>query len=430
MAASVLTNNSAMIALQNLRSTNQNLAEINSQISTGKKVATAKDNAAVFAISSVMESDVAGFKAISESLSLGGSTLAVASNGAKQVGQLLNEIKGKIVAANEGNVDRQKLQDEVSSLRSQIEGIVNAAQFNGLNLLSNTDKTAGSSTVDILSSLDRASDGTVTASQISVGKQDLSTQQQNITGTALVAAADNLTGAAAGTATAIAGAATPATQAVTIDAVSAGFGFSIAISGGAVGAAGLNTGGSNDISYVARDGDTAEDAARGLADAFNQFIAEKDGSDPTVVPSTIRATATGGTVTITGSSVAGDNFSVNFQSFAATGNTIGGGLSGLANIDVSTEAGAESALGEIEGLIQTTINAQAAFGTAEKRVELQNEFMSSLVDSFKSGIGALVDADLEEASARLQALQVQQQLGVQALSIANQAPQNILALFR
>ena len=86
MSASILTNNSAMIALQNLRSTNQSLSDVNSQISTGKKVATAKDNAAVFAISAVMESDVSGFKAISESLSLGGSTVAVASNGAKQVG--------------------------------------------------------------------------------------------------------------------------------------------------------------------------------------------------------------------------------------------------------------------------------------------------------------------------------------------------------
>ena len=84
----------------------------------------------------------------------------------------------------------------------------------------------------------------------------------------------------------------------------------------------------------------------------------------------------------------------------------------------------------VEGFIQTAVDAQAALGTAEKRIEIQNEFVSSLIDSMKAGIGALVDADLEETSARLQALQVQQQLGIQALSIANQAPQNILALFR
>ena len=52
------------------------------------------------------------------------------------------------------------------------------------------------------------------------------------------------------------------------------------------------------------------------------------------------------------------------------------------------------------------------------------------MDAMKSGIGSLVDADMEEASARLQALQVQQQLGVQSLSIANQSPQTILSLFR
>ena len=80
--------------------------------------------------------------------------------------------------------------------------------------------------------------------------------------------------------------------------------------------------------------------------------------------------------------------------------------------------------------IRATINAQAVFGNGEKRVEIQNVFMNSLIDSFKSGIGSLVDADLEAASARLQALQVQQQLGIQALSIANQQSQNILALFR
>ena len=92
--------------------------------------------------------------------------------------------------------------------------------------------------------------------------------------------------------------------------------------------------------------------------------------------------------------------------------------------------GADDALDKIEGLIQTSIDAAASFGSAQGRLETQADFISGLSDSLKSGIGALVDADMEEASARLQALQVQQQLGVQALSIANQAPQSILSLFR
>ena len=81
-------------------------------------------------------------------------------------------------------------------------------------------------------------------------------------------------------------------------------------------------------------------------------------------------------------------------------------------------------------LIQNSIDAAAEFGSAQGRIETQSEFVGKLTDSLKSGIGTLVDADMEEASARLQALQVQQQLGVQALSIANEAPSSILSLFR
>ena len=84
----------------------------------------------------------------------------------------------------------------------------------------------------------------------------------------------------------------------------------------------------------------------------------------------------------------------------------------------------------IETLINTGIDAAAAFGSAQKRIDIQNEFVQTLTDSLKNGIGALVEADLEEASARLQSLQVQQQLGVQALSIANQRPQVLLGLFQ
>ena len=107
-----------------------------------------------------------------------------------------------------------------------------------------------------------------------------------------------------------------------------------------------------------------------------------------------------------------------------------GGLAAMSAIDVSTAGGAAAALGNIETLIQTSIDAAASFGSSQNRITTQKDFISKLSDSLTIGIGTLVDADLEEASARLQALQVQQQLGTQALSIANQAPQSVLALFR
>ena len=122
--------------------------------------------------------------------------------------------------------------------------------------------------------------------------------------------------------------------------------------------------------------------------------------------------------------------SLAFSVVGAAGGTASGGLFGLGGIDVTTDAGASAALGNIETLIDTSIDASASFGSDQGRIETQNDFVSKLMDSLKSGIGSLVDADMEAASARLQALQVQQQLGIQSLSIANQAPQSILSLFR
>ena len=86
--SSILTNNGAMVALQTLKSINNNLAMTQGEISTGKSVATAKDNAAVWAIAKVMEADVKGFKGISDSLNLGQSTVAVARSASETVTDL------------------------------------------------------------------------------------------------------------------------------------------------------------------------------------------------------------------------------------------------------------------------------------------------------------------------------------------------------
>src|SRR6056297_1339473 len=114
--SSILTNNSAMVALQTLKSVNSNLAKTQDMISTGKEVSSAKDNSAIWAISKVMEADVSGFKAVSDSLSVGESTVAVASAGAEQVTNLLNEIKEKVVAATGENVDFAKIEADMTEL--------------------------------------------------------------------------------------------------------------------------------------------------------------------------------------------------------------------------------------------------------------------------------------------------------------------------
>lgn len=434
--SSILTNNGAMVALQTLKSINKNLGVTQNEISTGKSVASAKDNAAVWAISKVMESDVKGFKGISDSLSLGESTVAVAQNGAETVADLLTQIKGKIVAAQEENVDRAKIQTDIAALRDQINSVVGAAQFNGLNLLSNREVTAGSGSIDVLSSLDRNSDGTVKVSHISVAKKDLGTQVTDwTTGTAAAGGSGATIGGAldAAAAVTLTGAATPPTTTLDIESVVAGTGVQINITGaaGSVGAAFNDS--ARAVSYVARDGDTQADVANALAKAFNDRVsaAVEDGtlSAGTSLKAAVTVAAGGvATITFTGETGAGNN--VSLQAIETAGVTIGGGLEDLANIDVTTAAGAKSALTDIEGLIQTAIDSAASFGSARGRIETQSEFVSKLSDSLKSGIGAMVDADMEEASARLQALQTQQQLAVQSLSIANQAPQTILSLFR
>jgi len=273
--SSILTNNSAMVALQTLQSVNNNLAKTQDMISTGKEIATAKDNSAIWAISKVMESDVSGFNAVKDSLSLGESTVAVALAGADQITNLLNDMKEKVVAATGENVDHAKLTADVDELKNQITSIIAASQFNGTNLLN----TAGGD-ITVTSSIDRDATGSVAQADITVASVDFE--------------------------------------------------------------AGLD----------------------------------------------------------------------------------------LSTVDVSSSTAADTSIGTIEALIQASIDGAAALGASAKRLADQNEFVGKVTDAMKSGIGALVDADMEAASARLQALQVQQQLATQSLSIANQAPQAILSLFR
>jgi flagellin len=381
--SSLLTNESSLVALTTLRQINKNLSMVQQEVSTGKSISNARDNAAIWAVSTVMQSDVDSFEAISDSLNLGASTVAVARGASEQVSSLLQEMKSLIVAAQEDNVDRAKIQTDVAELRNQITTIVGAAQFNGLNLLQ------GSGNVDILASLDRAADGTVTATDIAVSRQDIS-----IDGGTAVTATGTLT---FGTSATIAdGASDTLTVGGTVIA-----GETYELSDG-----------TDTYYYVARSGDGVNEVAAGLAGVIGDNF---DG---------VTVSASAAAITITNNSGA----SITFAEDVLDSSTAG--LAAVANVDVTSSAGATSALSAIEGFIQIGIDAAAAFGSAQKRIDIQNEFVTTLSDSMKLGIGALTDADMEEASARLQSLQVQQQLGVQALAIANQRPQVLLGLFQ
>jgi flagellin len=397
-----------MVALQTMKSISTSLNRTQQEISTGKTVATAKDNAAVWAISKVMESDVKGFKGISDSLSLGSSTVAVGRKAAETVTNLLTEMKGKIVAAQGENVDRTKIQTDIEALRDQIKTVVGSAQFNGMNLVNN------SNTVNVLSSLDRSSTG-VAVSSIAVEGQDLSIGGY-VAKAAFGASTDGVSADSDSAGFAIDK--NSGTGTIEIDAITFAEGDSISI-----------TIGKKTASYTVSAADAASTTAADIIAVGLKSAIEGLGITGLVVdydsgtPGTLALSTGDGSAN---SPQASGDLTVSAQ-FKNSGS---GGLATLDTIDVTSGASALTALGNIEGLLQTSIDAAASFGSAQSRIDIQKDFVSELSDSLKAGIGTLVDADMEEASARLQALQVQQQLATQSLSIANQAPQNILSLFR
>lgn len=280
MAFSINTNAGALFALQSLNKTNSQLDTVQSRINTGLKVASAKDNAAVFSIAQGQRADLAGLDAVKGSLDRASSSINVALAAAEAVSDLLIELKGKATAAADPGADaasRTALNDEFKNLIAQINTVVDNAEFNGVNAVKN-----GGSSIQ-----------------------------------ALVAAPD--------------GSGTAATYSITIAAT--------------------------DIS-----------ASAGLALTTGQVI-------------TSAAAASTALVAITAA----------------------------------------------EGTLNTFLS---KLGAGAKRVEIQRSFTDKLSDAIEIGIGNLVDADLARESANLQSLQVKQQLGLQALSIANQAPSSVLSLFR
>ena len=201
--------------------------------------------------------------------------------------------------------------------------------------------------------------------------------------------------------------------------------------------------------------DVALSAGESISDLLNQLkekvVAAKDSSLKTqsrellnadfkallkaIASAVENATFDGGNI-LNGSLTTGIRFLANadassFVTLSAKDLSLGGAIVELSMSDsLLTLTGATQALTRLDDSIGQLNAALGEIGAQAKQIEAHNTFVTKLVDTLESGIGNLVDADLAKESARLQALQVQQQLGAQSLSIANQAPQVILSLFR
>jgi flagellin len=273
--SSVNTNVGAMIALQNLNSTSSELMSTQTRISTGLKVASAKDDGAAYAIAQTQRATVSSLDAVKDSLSRGSSVVDVAMSAGSSVSDMLTQLKEKALAASDTSLDttsRTALNADFTSIRDQITKTLSNATFNGINLVNGTNT--------------------------------------NITA-----------------------------------------------------------------------------------------LANSDGS---------------GKITVTGQDM-----------------SLGGSIVTLAaTASFGTATSAANLLTTIDTSINNVSSSLASLGTSSKALENHLSFVGKLQDSITAGIGNLVDADMAKESAKLQALQTKQQLGVQALSIANQSTGTVLALFR
>ncbi|MGQ0533308.1 MAG: flagellin, partial [Caulobacteraceae bacterium] len=172
------------------------------------------------------------------------------------------------------------------------------------------------------------------------------------------------------------------------------------------------------ITYASQDDFTVtyEDGAGAGVDDTGYF----DGTDGATGTSFTQIVAPG----------AGAN-SLNVSGFDFRLGTAGQALALLtSSLDISTAAGGATASNAIDDALTNLNKDLASLGAQARALEVQKTFLGKLSDSIEAGIGNLVDADLAKESARLQALQVKQQLGAQALSIANSAPSIVLSFFR
>jgi flagellin len=276
MTISVQNNPSALLALQNLNRTNDQLAIVQGRVSSGLTVANPKDNASVWAIAQGQRADMKALDAVKSSLNRASSISDVALSAGESISDLLNTIKTKVVAAQDGQLDPESLaalNNDFRGLLNQISNVVRNASFDGANVL----------------------DGSLTPGM--------------------------------------------------------------------------------------------------------RFLANADTSS--------------------------------YLTLSSKNLTLSGSIVTLATTaSITTPAGAAAALSQVEASISNVNTAMSDMGAQARQIDAHNIFISKLNDVLESGLGSLVDADMAREGARLQALQVQQQLGVQSLSIANSAPQSILSLFR
>ncbi|RDJ27413.1 flagellin C [Bosea caraganae] len=428
--ASLLTNSSAMTALQTLSMTNKNLATTQSRISTGQRVATASDNAAYWSIATTMRSDNKALGAVQDALGLGAATIDTMYTGLSATDDIMSDLKAKLVTARTPGVDRAKVQSDIDNMLSDLKSSADSSVFNSENWLSvNSADPDYNAVKSVVSSFSRAG-GVVSIDTVDVDLDSIKLYDATPDTAYKAAAVDS--DAVAFDPSAIGSAGPPPVTTSTIFFVAINLegkvvlnaelevtkdkttlediakwvndqnldGFTGAINASQDGLVFRNRG-ANDVAF----GGAADNGLGTYGLYFDPFTAE---TEKGILDKTYDVYRAG----------AWEEFSVSSIDISELTDSVG---------DLQT---LETYIKAVDGASKELADAATNLGAIKNRVDRQQDFVKSMVDSIDRGIGQLVDADMNAESTRLQALQVQQQLGIQALSIANGNSQSILSLFR
>lgn len=427
-----MTNAAAMAALQTLRMIDKNLEITQSRVSSGYRVETAADNAAYWSISTTMRSDNDALSAVADALGLGAARVDTAYGALDSAIAVITEMRAKIVAANGVGTDRNKIQEEISQLQDQLRSISESASFSGENWLQANISDGGTPAVlrpidkNIVASFTRSSSGAVGVTTVtyvldeSTVLFDLSGGKKGILDSdALFVDQDEVE------VIPIVRDTSTVPETVTKDPYAIKYLSTadiVALGTHTATGSNLYLDGSGSAGYMRLGGDRwvpVVDADPALTGA----------TDPVMVTSSPAASwffdVAGGTALDT------RNFGFSVSTFS---------LDDLQSLSSQMEAFTGNAYTEddvlnmllsvVDSRFEKMTSAASALGSLQSRIKLQDDFVSSLMDVIDKGIGRLVDADMNEESTRLKALQTQQQLGIQALSIANSNAENILQLFK
>lgn len=380
--SSINTNVAAMAAVRSLSQIGRDLETTQRRVETGLRIANANDDPAVFAIAQNMRADLNSMSAVKDSLAFGTSVLTVARDATTSISDRLGKLKQTITQAQQQGLDLTAMNTQIADALADIDAFARGATFNGVNLL-----VAGVPGVP-----------GVTDTQLNVVR-DIQGTTTNVIGT---------------------------------DMTSSGIGL-----------AGLNA--NTGAWKVSFDSSFAPGNAATLSleiDGVTHVFELSDGSAPlTTTPDAVtkvydvQITGTDSPLQVVSKIMsrmqdAGINAMLSNEGELIIRGATTNATTTMVGATTSQVTGSQAAIYAVEGAIDLVGARLANIAAKLVQVESLETFTQKLTDSVKEGLGALVDADLAEESARLTSLQTRQQLATQSLAIANQQSQSLLTLFR